>query len=276
MMQNIFSKGLRLKLTLFCLLSILAIWFIPSLDPSIEGPGSVTVLGVGLVMTLFTAGVIYFGINASLNLPKKFLLFTFLYNALIIAAKFVISPLSVYQANQFKTFDFEINENPFALVMIATVIFLLYFIVFSGIYLYFKRKVKKSIPQEAVPTEKAKGHKAILFWGIALLVGVIILISGGFIFLFPLIFSIFSLEYLSFVFSTVFGALIALVLLGAIYFVGAAFNSAAEQAIVMRDVTVLASFFWIGAAFLFIYHALWVVYLLTLTALWPLRVVVPK
>ena len=132
-MQNIFSKNIGVKLTLFCLLSILAIWVIPKLDPSTEGPGSITVLGVGLVMTLFTAGVIYFGANTSLNLPKKFFLFAFLYNALIIAVKFTISPLSVYQANQLKTFDFQINENPLMLAIIAAVIFLLYFIVFSGI-----------------------------------------------------------------------------------------------------------------------------------------------
>lgn len=280
-MQNIFSKGIAIKLIIFCLLSVLAILFIPRIDktlfPLSNGPGSITVLGVGLVMTLFTAGVIYFGANSSLNLPKKFLLFTFLYNALIIAVKFTISPLSVYQANQVKTFSFQINQNPFTLAIIAAVIFLLYFIVFSGIYLYFKRKVKKAISQEVTThVEKTKGHKALVFWGMTLLVGVIILAGGGTIFAFPLIFSMFSLEYLSFVFSTIFGALIALALIGAIYFVSAAFSSVADQAIAMRDITVLISFFWIGAAFLLVYHALWVVYLLILTALWPLRVVVPK
>lgn len=281
-MQNIFSKGIAIKLTIFCLLSVLAILFIPRIDkalfPLSEGPGSITVLGVGLVMTLFTAGVIYFGANSSLNLPKKFLLFTFLYNALIIAVKFTISPLSVYQANQVRTFGFQINQNPFTLAIIAAVIFLLYFVVFSGIYLYLKRKVKRAISQETtVPIEKTKGHKALVFWGMALLVGVIILVGGGTIFVIPLIFSMLSfLEYLFFVFSTVYGMLIALALVGAIYFVTGAFRSAAEQAIIMRDVTVLVSFFWIGAAFLFIFHALWVVYLLILTALWPLRVVVPK
>lgn len=276
-MQNIFSKNIGIKLALFCLLSIVAIWLIPKLDPSTDGPGSITVLGVGLVMTLFTAGVIYFGANSSLNLPKKLLLFTFLYNTLIVAVKFSISPLSVYQANQLRTFDFQINENPIMLAIIAAVVFLLYFIVFSGIYLYFKRKVQKAVIQGSVaPVEKTKGHKALVFWGITLLAGIIIFAGGGAIFIFPLFFSINALEYLSFVFSTAFGLLIALALIGAIYFVTGAFRSAAEQAIIMRDVTVLVSFFWIGAAFLFIYHALWVVYLLILTALWPLRVVVPK
>ena len=280
-MQNIFSRGIVAKLIVFCLLSVLAILIIPRIDkalfPLSKGPGSITVLGVGLVMTLFTATVIYFGVNTLLSLPKKFLLFTTLYNALIIAVKFTISPLSVYQANQVKTFSFQINQNPFTLAVIAAAIFLLYFIVFSGIYLYFKGKVKRAISQETnVPVEKTKGHKALVFWGMALLVGVIVLAGGGTIFAFPLIFSMFSLEYLSFVFSTVFGAVIALALIGATYFVGMAFSSVADQAIAMRDITLLISFFWIGAAFLLIYHALWVVYLLILTALWPLRVVVPK
>jgi hypothetical protein len=36
------------------------------------------------------------------------------------------------------------------------------------------------------------------------------------------------------------------------------------------------AFFWVGLAFLAIYHVVWVIYIVALTALWPLRVVVPK
>jgi hypothetical protein len=42
------------------------------------------------------------------------------------------------------------------------------------------------------------------------------------------------------------------------------------------NAAVLVSFFWLGLYFLVLYHVLWVVYVLVLFSLWPLKVVVPK
>jgi hypothetical protein len=36
------------------------------------------------------------------------------------------------------------------------------------------------------------------------------------------------------------------------------------------------SVFWVGLAFLALYHALWVIYVLALTTIWPLKVITPK
>ena len=286
-MKIIFSKSIGIKLGLLFLASILAILTIPKLDPSTEGPGIITVLGVGLVITLFTAYVIYFGVNTSLNLPKKFFLFVFLYNTLVIVVKFVLSPLSVYQVNEFINFTIIPFDELFlrmTFTITGIIVFLLYFFVFYRIYLHFKQKVEKSIPQEAIAVEKTKRYKTLVFWGIALLIVLlvcliilfnvlpILVISGLFIVFTPLI----SLEYIGIVFSGALSILITIALLVAIYLVTETFRSAAEQAIVLRDITILASFFWIGTAFLFIYHALWIVYMLMLTTLWPLKVVTPK
>ena len=38
-----------------------------------------------------------------------------------------------------------------------------------------------------------------------------------------------------------------------------------------RNVAVLSSFAWIGLAFIAAYHFLWLVFLLTLISIWPLR-----
>jgi len=286
-MKIIFSKSIGIKLGLLFLASILAILTIPKLDPSTEGPGIITVLGVGLVITLFTVYVIYFGVNTSLNLPKKFFLFVFLYNTLVIVVKFVLSPLSVYQVNEFINFTIIPFDELFlrmTFTITGIIVFLLYFFVFHRIYLRFKQKVEKSISQEAIAVEKTKRYKTLVFWGIALLIVLlvcliilfnvlpILVISGLFIVFTPLI----SLEYIGIVFSGALSILITIALLVAIYLVTETFRSAAEQAIVLRDITILASFFWIGTAFLFIYHALWIVYMLMLTTLWPLKVVTPK
>ena len=42
------------------------------------------------------------------------------------------------------------------------------------------------------------------------------------------------------------------------------------------NATLLVTVFWIGAAYLALYHALWVVYILVLTSIWPLKVVSSK
>jgi hypothetical protein len=239
---------------------------------------------------------LYFAIKNSLNIPGQFLLFAVLYNALVVIVKFSLAPHSLYVANQSRVFEAFFSfftggggVNPVILSITTALVFLLYFVVFWFIYFLFKRELKRELlatDSQATLAPKHKGHKVLVIIGLALLVGIIILAGGGAIFMFPLFFvgspalRLFvvspALEYLGYVFSTWVSLFMALALVGAIYFVTGAFKTAKEQALALRDVSVLVSFFWIGAAFLFIYHALWVVYLLILTALWPLRVVVPK
>lgn len=84
------------------------------------------------------------------------------------------------------------------------------------------------------------------------------------------------LDYLRIIFSTLMGAAIALALLGAVLFLKAAFKEAAEQAIAIRDAGVLAGFFWLGAGLLVLYSSMWLVYILTVIAIWPLKTVCPK
>ena len=273
-------------LVIFTLLSFLAVVGIPYIDkaltPSSDAPGAITIIGVGLVITFLMIGALYFGITSSTSVPKKFLTFFVLYNALVVVVKFSLAPGSLYLANQSQVFEalFSIFNNrgsvdPFFLLCTTALIFLLYFLVFWILYRYFKKKLARELDIPAAP--KSKKHSVPKFIGLALIVGLIIVAGGGGILFIPLFFAGFpALQYLGYIFSTWVSLFIALALTGAVYFVNAAFKSAAEQARVLRDVLFLVSFFWMGAAFLFIYHALWVVYLLVLTALWPLRVVVPK
>ncbi len=65
-------------------------------------------------------------------------------------------------------------------------------------------------------------------------------------------------------------------LAGAVVLARLALTSTAERARAVGDATLLASVFWVGVAYLALYHALWVVYVLVLTSLWPLKVVTSK
>jgi hypothetical protein len=80
------------------------------------------------------------------------------------------------------------------------------------------------------------------------------------------------LEYSSSVFLvSAFGLLIAIALVGAIILCSFAFKEAADQSLMLRNVSVLGTFAWIGLAFIAAYHILWLVFLLTVVSLWPLR-----
>ncbi len=100
--------------------------------------------------------------------------------------------------------------------------------------------------------------------------------GGGFVLLIPLVGVSSGVQYLEFVFTSAASLVIALALAGATALANMAFRDVVERAALVGDVALVVSFFWVGLAFLALYHVLWVVYVLVLTSIWPLKVVVPK
>jgi predicted ATP-dependent Lon-type protease len=85
------------------------------------------------------------------------------------------------------------------------------------------------------------------------------------------------LEYaLSLVYVLTVGILIAVALIAAIVLCSVAFREATEQAVVLRNVTVLSVFAWVGLAFIAAYHIVWLVFVLTLISIWPLKAISAK
>jgi hypothetical protein len=82
--------------------------------------------------------------------------------------------------------------------------------------------------------------------------------------------------YLQVLFDGALGVGAAVILAGAITTGVLAFAVSGERAVALRDASLVASLFWIGLALLAVYHALWVFYILSLSAIWPLRTYVPK
>ena len=82
--------------------------------------------------------------------------------------------------------------------------------------------------------------------------------------------------YLSFVFSSGVAAAIAVSLALASVLLVQGFRSVADRSRAVADATALLNLFWLGCAFIVLFHVLWVVYVLVLSSVWPLRVVVPK
>ncbi|MBW8741370.1 MAG: hypothetical protein JF623_01785 [Acidobacteria bacterium] len=85
-----------------------------------------------------------------------------------------------------------------------------------------------------------------------------------------------GLDYLDFVFSSSVSLLVALALAAATALAALTLDATARRAHVLGDATLYMSVFWVGLYFLALYHVLWVVYVLVLTSIWPLKVVTPK
>jgi hypothetical protein len=293
-MLNIISKNIS-SLLLFILGGFLAIWFIPQIDkmlfPYSETPGIITFLGVGLIINFFMIVSLYFVMKNSLNIGSQFLLFTFLYNALVVIVKFSLAPYSLYIVNQnnpFVVYNFFAFINliakngvmqPLPLFIMAATVFILYCIVFWFIYFLFRRKLKyelTAIDKNTTLSLNQIQNKILATVGLIVLVGVVIWVSGGALII-PLLFIISPMvDYISYVFSIWVSVSIAFSLIIAVYFVTKSFKTAKEQAILMKNAFILTSLFWIGVSFLLLYHALWVIYLFILTTLWPLKVTTPN
>lgn len=275
MKNSFFLNSIYIRLGIAGLISFVAIWFIPHLDndlfPSHTAPGGLTMIGVSLVVTLLTAFALHTGINTKESVPQKFVAFALLYNVLFVVARLSLEPLALYQSNVTHLFDFPVNDPSF-LIMFAGLSFVIYLIIFGILYHFFSRYAHRKIDS----SKQLLSYKKMLYIGLACVAGLIILASTTTIFVMPFLYSLLASEFVYFMCTTVYGILGALAIIASLFFLGAAMKSVADQAIAVRDMAILSSFFWIAATFLLMYHALWVVYLITITTIWPLRVVIPK
>jgi hypothetical protein len=82
-------------------------------------------------------------------------------------------------------------------------------------------------------------------------------------------------QYLEFVFSSAAGVAVAVSLLVAATLIGSTFRTLSDLRTPVEFGTIV-TLFWVGLGFLALYHVLWIVYVLVLASIWPLRTVVPK
>jgi hypothetical protein len=83
-------------------------------------------------------------------------------------------------------------------------------------------------------------------------------------------------QYLSFVFSSGVAAAVVFILVVAGGLITVSFRSVARSTEDVAGTGSLLTLFWLGLAFLVLFHVLWVVYMVVLGSIWPLRTVVPK
>lgn len=241
-------------------------------------PGVDTLVSAAALIMLFTTVALYLGLRYNLGLPARIALYAVAYNALIVGVKFVLAPLGLYEVNRAVdlTSLFPVSD-PFGAAWSATFVFALYLLGYWIVYRLTKARILR-LPASDADERRRRGRRVLLpfvsaTYALVGAVGVLAVIgavawtnSGGRA----------LNEYVSFVFSSSVSLLVAVALAGAGSLAALAFSGTAERAELLGDAALLTTFFWLGLGFLALYHFLWVVYILALTAIWPLRVVTPK
>jgi hypothetical protein len=256
----------------FGLSALVATW-LPTASGVGRTPPTVELVVSASLIAALTLGALFIVLYFDLGLPATAVLCAVAFNALIVVVKFVWGPAGLYEVNIEVGRDLSSDlGDPLEAAFGTCVVFALYLAVYVVIYKIVKRRLERQ-------TGVVKERSASGGWLLAVFVIVIFFMAtgGGLVVLaLPLLFGGGGIEYIQFAFSSAYSLLIALALVSATSLAAVAFHDVSERARVIGDVGMLVAFFWLGLAFLVIYHVVWVIYIVALTALWPLRVVVPK
>jgi hypothetical protein len=255
--------ALWLKVSVAFALALLAVYFLPS-DSGGATPPTDTLLLVAVTIAFVTTIALWLGLRLDLGFPTAVIVYTIGWNLLVVLAKFAFGPRGFYEVNQEVDIDATLPtlDTPEGAFVGGAVIFALYGGALYAIY-------RACRGEGALAGRLLMG--AVFFVAIAGAAA-----AAAIVFVLPILFAAPAFDYLHFVFTSSVSLLVGLTLAGALVLATLAFRSAAERARVLGDTAVLVNLFWVGLAFLAIYQALWVVYVLVLTSIWPLKTVTSK
>jgi hypothetical protein len=231
-----------------------------------DAPPLASLALIGAVIAGVTTAALHTIVRRDLRLPSRVatsLAFAFVLIALV---KFVLAPVGLYEVNAVKALDDYLGTvaDPVGAAITAVVVFVLYALGYWIIYRIVRGEVGSRSP--------------IRVRGKALVVGLVGIglaaLSGVWVIALALLSA--PGQYLEFVFASGAGVIVAVALATAAALIGSAFRTLGRQPQVVADVGLIVILFWLGLGFLALYHVLWIVYVLVLGSIWPLRTVVPK
>lgn len=248
------------------LLALAAALLIPMADrllnPESAQPGVITYLGVGLSTLAVTAVMLFAGLRHLLPRTAIFVVSFLGYNALLITVKFVISPIALYTTAGARGLSvLGTGSGGFGYIgfpMLTLMTAALYGTAFFLLGVYFRSRLRRRL---GIPVRFETRFVSLYLTMFCL--GAVATISIGWLA---------GLDYFfSLLYVTALAALLALALLGALGLCTLAFAEAADQAAALRNATTLTGFAWVGLAFIAAYHVLWIVFVLVIITLWPLK-----
>ncbi len=265
------TGSLLLKLLAAAALSFAVVTLVPRTVATGGGVPPVRMLLITAVLVgAVSAIALFWGIRSDLGLPAKVAVYAVAFNILVVIVKFALGPRGYYEVNQVRDLDLPI-DNGFAAVLAAALVFALYFGAYVVLYRIFRKRIEHLADPDPIPS--FPGGRGLV---LAVVVGVLLLVGSGGALLITLLPFFGGLDYLGFVFSSSVAVLIGLALTGATALAALAFDATSQRARVVGDATLFMSFFWLCLYFLALYHVLWVVYVLVLTSIWPLKAVSAK
>ena len=253
-----------LKIWVAFAISLAAVYFLPG-DGSSDTPPTDTLLLVAVTIAFVTTVALWLGLRLDLGFPTAVIVYTVGWNVLVVLAKFAFGPQGFYEVNQEVEIDATLAtlDSPEGAIIGGAIIFTLYAAALYAIY-------------RAYRAEEGTLAGRLVTGAVFFVVIVGAAAVAAVVFVLPILFAAPAFDYLSFVFTSSVSLVVGLTLAGALVLATLSFRSAAERARVLGDTAVLVNLFWIGLAFLAMYQALWVVYVLVLTSIWPLKTVTSK
>jgi hypothetical protein len=237
-----------------------------------DQPPLVSLALIGAVIAGVTTVALYTIVRRGLGLPSRAgasLAFAFVLIALV---KFVLAPLGLYEVNAVRALDelFGSVADLGGAALTAAVVLVLYAVGYSIVYQVAYRD-RVPIPRRNVDPDRFPIVKRSILAGIV--IGLLAVSGLGFL---VIVFLTAPRQYLEFVFSSGAGLIVAAALAMAATLIGSVFRALSRRPELVADVGAVVALFWLGLGFLALYHVLWIVYILVLGSIWPLRTVVPK
>jgi hypothetical protein len=219
---------------------------------------------IGVVIAGVTTAALHTIVRRDLRLPSRVATSVAFAFVLIALVKFVLAPLGLYEVNAIEALEdlYGTVADPVGAAITAVVVFGLYALGYTIVYRIGRRGDGGG--------SSIRGRTLVLG-----LVGLGLVVVSGLGILVLVVLTA-PAQYLEFVFASGAGAMVAVALAMAATLIGSAFRTLDRQPQVVADVGAIVSLFWLGLGFLALYHVLWIVYVLVLGSIWPLRTVVPK
>jgi hypothetical protein len=240
-----------------CLVALIALVWLAKDDPSNVPPAwvfaasGIVVAGVGSVAVWLACTQTRLVARTAIALGAAF--------ACIALAKFTLAPFGFFDRTRDRTIELIVSQQTLIVVAGAGVL---------ALYVAAILLIRRVARGRLVDSPKIRTSAVV-----GVLVG---LLAIGFALPFVFVVVAGPAYYLRLIFTSVVGVGLILALMAATGLVTGAFLSAEDRAQVLARASMLATVTWIALAFVVLFQVLWIVFMLALVAVWPLRTVTPK
>lgn len=236
-----------------------------------DAPPLASLALIGTVVAGITTAALYAIVRRDLRVPARFAVSLTVAFALIALVKFVMAPFGLYEVNAERalTDQFGSVADPTGAAITATAIFGLYALGYAIVYWLGGDNPRVRRRRHDRDRAPIPGRKIL----VVLLVAGLFAVSG--LWIVALILLTAPWQYLDFVFSSGVGVVVAVTLAAAATLIGYTFRTLADLRTTVEFGTIV-TLFWLGLGLLALFHVLWIVYVLVLGSIWPLKTVVPK